>query len=240
LKERDFFKLNYTRLQQELKKFHEQQAKERKKSDDVSKEISRLNKEIQNASKEKMLAQLDRDKLSSKLGILENALKDLKTQKSSKSIKSITTEEPKPAERQLPEANATYSLRHAFSAHSQAVSSLRFHPHKMILATVSDDKHWKFWSFPSSEVVASGYGHYDWLSDCDFSSDGTLFATCSGDATARIWKVGYQSAQTETLKPYHVLKEHTQVCLSKYIKSTRLSGVLFLDLVIPLVRLMRT
>lgn len=45
----------------------------------------------------------------------------------------------------------------------------------MIIATVSDDKSWKMFAFPSGEVVMSGEGHKDWIGDCDFHPRYTYF-----------------------------------------------------------------
>ncbi|KAI8839268.1 WD40-repeat-containing domain protein [Chytridium lagenaria] len=61
---------------------------------------------------------------------------------------------------------------------------------KMILATVSDDKTWKMWAFPSGELIMSGGGHKDWIADCDFHPRGAHLATASGDGTVKIWILG--------------------------------------------------
>lgn len=53
-------------------------------------------------------------------------------------------------------------------AHNMAISGMKFHPKKQVLATVSDDKSWKMWAFPSGELIMSGEGHKDWIADCDF------------------------------------------------------------------------
>ncbi|KAI8927731.1 WD40-repeat-containing domain protein [Entophlyctis helioformis] len=71
--------------------------------------------------------------------------------------------------------------------HSLAISSLKFHPKKLILATVSDDRSWKMWAFPSGELIMSGEGHKDWIADCDFHPRGTQLATASGDGTVKLW-----------------------------------------------------
>ncbi|KAI9364470.1 WD40-repeat-containing domain protein [Zopfochytrium polystomum] len=76
---------------------------------------------------------------------------------------------------------------HSVRAHGLAVSSVKFHPKKMILATVSDDKLWKMWAFPSCELLMSGEGHKDWIADCDFHPKGTHLATASGDHTVKLW-----------------------------------------------------
>lgn len=42
------------------------------------------------------------------------------------------------------------------------------HPKKQILATVSDDATWKLFTVPGGELIMTGEGHQDWVSDCDF------------------------------------------------------------------------
>ncbi|KAJ3247348.1 Sperm-associated antigen 16 protein [Chytriomyces hyalinus] len=96
---------------------------------------------------------------------------------------------------------------HAVKAHSMAVSAIKFHPKKMILATVSDDKVWKMWTFPSGELIMSGEGHKDWIADCDFHPKGAHLATASGDGTCKIWDFGKGLA---TL----TLADHTQAVWS--------------------------
>jgi WD40 repeat protein len=44
----------------------------------------------------------------------------------------------------------------------------KFHPKKQLLATASDDRTWKLWSFPSLENVMTAQAHKDWVSDIDF------------------------------------------------------------------------
>ncbi len=93
---------------------------------------------------------------------------------------------------------------------------LKFHPKKGVVASVSDDKVWKMWAFPSGELIMSGEGHKDWIADCDFhpkymswfntrnSLDrGTHLATASGDGTVKLWDF---SKSTATL----TLSDHTQ------------------------------
>jgi WD40 repeat protein len=72
---------------------------------------------------------------------------------------------------------------------------VKFHPKKMIIATVSDDKSWKMWAFPSGELIMSGEGHKDWIADCDFhpryvarTTTNNLWTINNGVAEARTWQ----------------------------------------------------
>ncbi|KAJ3195929.1 Talin-1 [Irineochytrium annulatum] len=76
---------------------------------------------------------------------------------------------------------------HVVRGHDMAISAVKFHPKKMMLATVSDDKTWKVWGFPSGDIIMSGGAHKSWISDCDFHPRGAHLATSSGDGTVRLW-----------------------------------------------------
>ncbi|KAJ3212750.1 Sperm-associated antigen 16 protein [Entophlyctis luteolus] len=92
---------------------------------------------------------------------------------------------------------------HSIKAHSMAVSSIKFHPKKMILATVSDDRVWKLWAFPSGELIMSGEGHKDWIAECDFNpkyvqrnklfseicKEGDVVASCDSDGIVKFWDI---------------------------------------------------
>ena len=80
-----------------------------------------------------------------------------------------------------------FRLTNTIAAHSLAVSGFALHPRKNILASVGDDKIWKLWSIPDGDLVMSGEGHQDWISDCDFSPSGLHIATSSGDCTVKVW-----------------------------------------------------
>ncbi|XP_013086434.2 sperm-associated antigen 16 protein-like isoform X1 [Biomphalaria glabrata] len=67
------------------------------------------------------------------------------------------------------------------------ITGVSLHPRKQILATASDDHTWKIWAIPSGEIIMTGEGHSDWLSDCQFHPLGSSIATTSGDSTVKIW-----------------------------------------------------
>ena len=54
-------------------------------------------------------------------------------------------------------------------------------------ATASDDSTWKMWSLPTGELIMSGEGHRDWVSDVAFSPTDPQLATTSGDSTVKLW-----------------------------------------------------
>jgi WD40 repeat protein len=94
----------------------------------------------------------------------------------SKDIQFETRANPN-ANIELPSAKTDrFKLSLEVKAHSMAISGyftilihrIKMHPKKKVIATVSDDKSWKMWSFPSGELILSGEGHKDWIADCDF------------------------------------------------------------------------
>ncbi|KAI8813751.1 WD40-repeat-containing domain protein [Cladochytrium replicatum] len=87
---------------------------------------------------------------------------------------------------------------HVVHGHALAISSVKFHPKNMILATVSDEKCWKMWAFPSGELTMSARGTKTGLrtifirqsSAKGCNGRGAHLATASGDGTVKIWDFG--------------------------------------------------
>ncbi|TPX65192.1 hypothetical protein SpCBS45565_g05353 [Spizellomyces sp. 'palustris'] len=113
---------------------------------------------------------------------------------------------------------------HVVKGHDMAISSVKFHPKKMILATVSDDRTWKMWAFPSGELIMSGSGHKDWVAECDFHPRGAHLATASGDGTIKIWDFGKGSV-TSTLSDHTQAQSYgicTQAAADKLLEAMRI------------------
>lgn len=90
-----------------------------------------------------------------------------------------------------------FKLTKTVPVHKAPVSSVCLHPKKQIMATTSDDMSWKLWSVPACNLIGTGEGHTDWVSDCDFNVEGSKLVTSSGDGTIRIWNFeSYACVQT--------------------------------------------
>jgi len=156
--------------------------------------------------KEKMLTRLERDRIKARVHTLEAQVQQLQAEKAAATKAPATPKPPRPkrgADSKLPPRDSVpnpyasltfdppgierYQLRRTFKGHVNAVSAAAFHPHKPILATVSDDATWKLWSVPNCDLVMSGEGHRDWISGVDFHPAGSHLATASGDRTVKIW-----------------------------------------------------
>lgn len=94
-----------------------------------------------------------------------------------------------------------FKLTKTILVHKCPVSSLSLHPKKQIMATTSDDMSWKLWSVPAGDLIVTGEGHTEWVSDCDFNVEGTKLVTSSGDTTLKIWNFAKH-------KCVHTFKDH--------------------------------
>ncbi|CAD7686111.1 unnamed protein product [Nyctereutes procyonoides] len=52
---------------------------------------------------------------------------------------------------------------------------------------VGQDRLWKVVGLPKGNVLHTGFGHTDWLSNCCFHPSGNKLATSSGDTTVKLW-----------------------------------------------------
>ncbi|TPX44436.1 hypothetical protein SeLEV6574_g04504 [Synchytrium endobioticum] len=207
-RERDFHRMHHSRVVQEKAKLAADIKRLKDLSATYEPELKQLRHKYEVAIKEKMLLKLERDKLLAKVSqASKEQAKDppssppkplaepLDPSPASKPIPSINHQPPLSDPRDnpftkmdLPTAKIDGYLRvRTIKVHDLAVSAIKFHPKKMIFATVSDDKTWKMWSFPSCELIMSGRGHRDWIGGCDFHPRGAHLATASGDSTIKLW-----------------------------------------------------
>ncbi|KAM8900753.1 sperm-associated antigen 16 protein isoform 4-T4 [Lycaon pictus] len=84
-------------------------------------------------------------------------------------------------------AKFDYKLNSIFRLHELPVSCVIMHPHKDILVTCGEDRLWKVVGLPKGNVLHTGFGHTDWLSNCCFHPSGNKLATSSGDTTVKLW-----------------------------------------------------
>ncbi|XP_003907958.2 sperm-associated antigen 16 protein isoform X6 [Papio anubis] len=87
----------------------------------------------------------------------------------------------------LSPAKFDYKLKNIFRLHELPVSCVSMHPHKDILVSCGEDRLWKVLGLPKGNVLLTGFGHTDWLSDCCFHPSGNKLATSSGDTTVKLW-----------------------------------------------------
>ena len=77
---------------------------------------------------------------------------------------------------------------------SLCLYSLSLHPTKNILATGSDDHTWRLWAVPGGELLMTGEGHEDWVSEVRFHPSGDLLASCGGDGVVKVWDFAKMSS----------------------------------------------
>ncbi|XP_044890383.1 sperm-associated antigen 16 protein isoform X4 [Felis catus] len=65
-------------------------------------------------------------------------------------------------------AKVDYKLNNIFRLHELPVSCIIMHPCKDILISCGEDRLWKVVGLPKGNVLLTGFGHTDWLSDCCF------------------------------------------------------------------------
>eukprot|EP00474_Spongospora_subterranea_P005450 CRZ05908.1 hypothetical protein [Spongospora subterranea] len=209
-KERDFHRLHHRRVVQEKNKLANDMKRLRKHYSSFEPTIKLLKDKYENIMKEKMMMKIERDRLLAQIETLKIQVNSLEKgdveredgdpiEKDKGNIGlSVNNDTPYPPDRfnvqQLATTESTdppnvhkFTLQKTFSGHTMAISCVANHPHKPIVATVSDDRSWKLWSIPNGDLIMSGEGHRDWIASCSFHPVGGLLATASGDGTVKIW-----------------------------------------------------
>ena len=220
-KERDFHRMHHRRVVQEKTKLMSDLQRLRKHYLSYEPTLKDLQRKYEVAMKEKMLTRLERDRIKARVHTLEAQIKQLQDERAgSKQAAAPKARLPKKgADSRLPQQGTVvnpydsltfdppsverFQLRRTFRGHLNSVAAAAFHPHKPILATVSDDMTWKLWSVPNCDLVMSGEGHRDWVAGVDFHPAGTHLATSSGDKTVKVWDFAGASCAT-------TFTDHTQ------------------------------
>jgi len=208
--ERNHHRMHHRRVVQEKNEMIKKMKRIKKHCQNYEPALQALKQRYENVMKDKMLMRLERDKMQIKMEAMEARIKSLESMQQAveepkEDLKEETvkdraeqteptlipaaTSNPYLAGKHPPDAINVekFTLQKTFPGHLMPISRIAIHPTKDIVATVSDDKTWKMWAIPSGELLMSGDGHREWLSDCDFHPSGAHLATTSGDCTVKLW-----------------------------------------------------
>lgn len=98
----------------------------------------------------------------------------------------------KEEERKIKLKGPGYKLLYTLPGHKNAVSSVKFSPSGIYLASAAYDKVIKIWDVSSGTLECSLIGHEQGTSDIDWSSDSRLLVSASDDTNLKIWDVNRQ------------------------------------------------
>ncbi len=229
-KERDFHRMNHSRVIQEKTKISRDLKRLQTHSAVIEPTVTEMRHKYESVQKEKMLLRLERDKLASRIVSLEETVRELEGQtkdggtaaakSSSKGGPAAASAAAPPApvvkwpedvrpnpflnsNLKAPSNAASWSCRTSFKAHAMAVTRCALHPKKPVVATSSDDGTWRLMSLPQGELIMSGEGHKSWVAGIAMHPKGTMVATASGDKTVKLWDFGSNSCKG-------TLKAHTE------------------------------
>ncbi|KAM3599795.1 uncharacterized protein V6R79_011712 [Siganus canaliculatus] len=204
-RERDFHRLQYRRVAEDKNRLIEDLKKLKVHLESFKPALKQLEDKYQAALRQKMHISLEKERLQN---ATEVRLKEQRTRISKSSAKSTKTRQQRPIEfpvysslvnpsgdqvdyKHLREVTSL-SLSSSIRAHKLPISCIELHPRSQIAVSTSDDCTWRLWALPAAgekvgQLVLTGEGHSDWLSDCSFHPDGSKLATTSGDSTVRLW-----------------------------------------------------
>ena len=225
-KERDFHRMHHKRVVQEKNKLIDDLRRLRNHMRSYEPTIEELKRRHEIAMKEKMLIKLERDRLRTRVKLLDEQVALLQApppqpsddqlqSKSRSATRAVRKQATFPSDEAAQQANPflgmefdaasaeSFTTRKSFKGHVNSVSACAFHPKKPIFATASDDETWRLWTVPDCELVMSGEGHTSWLSDLHFHPHGSHLVTSSGDCTVKIWEFAQARCS-------HTFTEHTQ------------------------------
>lgn len=74
-----------------------------------------------------------------------------------------------------------------FLGHKKDITSVKFHPEELKVATSSLDKSFIIYNFNNNSRCNRYVGHTEAINDIDYAPSGELVATASQDRTVRVW-----------------------------------------------------
>ncbi len=81
----------------------------------------------------------------------------------------------------------SFEVVKVLTGHKDGVLSVKWSPNGTRLATASDDRTLRLWSFPEGIELKSGKGHTSGALDVDWSPDGSMLMTGSRDYKVKVW-----------------------------------------------------
>lgn len=218
-RERDFHRMHHKRVVQEKNKLVDDIRRLRNHMRSYEPAIDELKRRHETAMKEKMLTKLERDRLRTRVKVLEQQVQAIsqpqeedvpKKRSATRTVRKhavFPTDDPT----NNPYNNVTfdpatyedYSDTITYKGHVNSIADISFHPKKAIFATASDDHTWRLWTTSDTDLIMSGEGHESWLSGIDFHPHGSHLATSSGDNTVKIWDFSHGKCS-------HTFSDHTQ------------------------------
>ena len=79
------------------------------------------------------------------------------------------------------------SLLKITKQHTGSINDAAFSPDGKVIATCSNDRTVKFFTFPELKLIRSNQGHFSWVNCVLFSPDGSKVITAASDRKIRIW-----------------------------------------------------
>lgn len=201
--ERDSYKLAHMRVGQEKHITLEAIRGVLNQTNKKMPALDDLNAKIESADKDRMLLELEVQRLRQMHERLLAAQpkQEPESPKTSKKKQEEETKVPPPNIQTVLPANEGLNpykeqgkpnleqLTHRVvtKAHNVPVSCVAVHPKRKVYATTGDDAVWHLWNADNNELLISGRGHTKWISSCAFHPRGAHLATTSADGTVRVW-----------------------------------------------------
>ncbi|KAG5214030.1 hypothetical protein JEQ12_009816 [Ovis aries] len=191
-KERDFHRMHHKRIVQEKNKLINDLKRLKLHYASYEPAIRVLHEKHHALLKQKMLTSLERDRAIGQISGLQETLKHMEIGHGYHAPEFRVV--PTCRKENAPEGPTQKGLREAreqskckAKAKANTKVCIVMHPHKDLLVSCGEDRVWKMVGLPKGNVLLTGLGHTDWLSNCCFHPSGNKLATSSGDTTVKLW-----------------------------------------------------